>query len=57
VKYYLRKVVCISGLERRALVNQIPISNRSTSSEQTCISFRYLAALWGASEGSESFSG
>jgi hypothetical protein len=50
-------VVCISGVERRALRNQIPNSNRSTSSEQTCISFRYLAALWGASEGSESFSG
>ena len=33
VKYSLRKVVCISGVERRALVNQIPISNRSTSSE------------------------
>ena len=44
----LRKVVCISGVERRALVNQIPISSRSTSSEQTCISFRYLTALYGA---------
>jgi len=57
VKCCLRKVVCISDVERRALVNQTPISNRSASSEQACISFRFLTALWGASEGPESFSG